>query len=69
MLEFDHPNVMAIIGVCVDSIDGLPLIVLPYMVNGDLKSFLISCRKDNCVETLPEVINTLRSSFMHTRND
>ena len=40
MLDFDHPNVMRLIGVCFDTDDGLPLIVLPYMANGDLRSFL-----------------------------
>ena len=40
MLDFDHPNVMRLVGVCFDSEDGLPLIILPYMANGDLKTFL-----------------------------
>ena len=44
MLDFDHPNVMRLVGVCFDSEDGLPRIILPYMANGDLKSFLKSKR-------------------------
>ena len=44
MLGFQHPNVLKLLGVCFDTEDGLPLIVLPYMANGDLKSFLMSKR-------------------------
>ena len=61
MVDFDHPNVMRLMGVCLDADDGLPLIVLPYMENGDLRSFLKEKRLNNTqtgnVETdLPEVI-------------
>lgn len=44
MLGFDHPNVLKLLGVCFDTDDNLPLIVLPYMANGDLRSFLMSKR-------------------------
>lgn len=41
MKSFNHPNVLSLLGVCVgyDTEDVLK-IVIPYMVNGDLKSFL-----------------------------
>ena len=60
MVDFDHPNVMKLVGVCFDTDDGLPLIVLPYMANGDLKSFLQTKRlSDTSVEdteqAFPEV--------------
>ena len=42
MKQFDHPNVMTLIGVCV-SIGGGPAIIMPYMENGSLLSYL---RKD-----------------------
>ena len=42
MKLFDHPNVMTLIGVCV-SIGGGPAIIMPYMENGSLLSYL---RKD-----------------------
>ena len=45
MKEFDHPNVLNVLGVGFDSDNGLPFIVLPFMVNGDLKTYLISKRK------------------------
>ena len=39
MHEFNHPNVLGLIGVCVDS-GSAPYIVLPYMVNGNLLEWL-----------------------------
>ena len=55
MLDFDHPNVLKLLGVCFDTEDHLPLIVLPFMANGDLKSFLIRKRGDEDANVLPEV--------------
>ena len=62
MLDFDHPNVMRLVGVCFDTKDKLPLIVLPYMANGDLKTFLRGKRllnngrnPDDNMETYPPV--------------
>ena len=54
MLDFDHPNVLHLVGVCFDTEDQLPLIVLPYMANGDLKSFLKKKRQQSA-NNLPEV--------------
>ena len=47
MKHFDHPNVMTLIGVCV-SIGGGPAIIMPYMENGSLLSYLRK-DKDNIV--------------------
>ena len=55
MLNFDHPNVLHLLGVCFDTEDQFPLIILPLMSNGDLKSFLIRKRGDGDVDTLPLV--------------
>lgn len=46
MLKFDHPNILKLEGVCFDTENGLPVIVLPLMVNRDLKSFLVSKRNN-----------------------
>ena len=39
MKEMSHPNVMNLLGVCLDAGPG-PYLVLPYMANGDLLSYL-----------------------------
>ena len=55
MKKFDHPNVLTIFGVCLEN-DGLPFIVLPFMINGDLKSYLKHQRRQSeLVNQLPEV--------------
>ena len=56
MAYFDHPNVLRMIGLSVDtdifSID----IVLPYMINGDLRAFLKGQRvEQGNVSSYPEV--------------
>ena len=58
MKKFDHPNVLSIFGVCLenDHDAGVPFIVLPFMANGDLKSYLKDHRtKSESVNQLPEV--------------
>ena len=39
MKSFDHPNVLSLIGVCVDA-GPAPYIVMPYMSNGCLLTYL-----------------------------
>ena len=39
MHEFDHPNVLRMIGVCLDG-GPAPYIIMPYMANGSLLSYL-----------------------------
>ncbi len=39
MKSFNHPNVLSLIGVCVDA-GPTPYIVMPYMSNGSLQLFL-----------------------------
>ena len=39
MSELSHPNIMSVVGVCVDSSQG-PSIVMPYMANGSLLDYL-----------------------------
>ena len=56
MKDFDHPNVLSVLGVGFDADDGLPFVVLPFMENGDLKTYLKSKRqKTATVDYLPEV--------------
>ncbi|XP_065909295.1 tyrosine-protein kinase Mer-like [Dysidea avara] len=55
MAYFDHPNVLSMVGLCVD-VDFLSIdIVLPFMSNGDLRAFLKSQRvEQGNVSTFPE---------------
>lgn len=39
MKDFNHPNVLALIGVCITR-DNQPLVILPFMANGDLLSYV-----------------------------
>ena len=39
MHEFDHPNVLKLVGVCLDG-GPAPYIVMPFMANGSLSSYL-----------------------------
>ena len=56
MKDFEHPNVLGLVGVCFDSPDGFPCIILPYMAQGNLRSYLKSRRVHvTDVHTLPEV--------------
>lgn len=39
MKHFDHPNVLGLIGVCLDA-GPAPYVVMPYMANGSLLQYL-----------------------------
>ena len=48
MKLFNHPNMLQLLGVCVDHNDDEMLrVVLPYMPNGDLNHFLKQKRADS----------------------
>ena len=58
MMKLSHPNILPIIGICLksDHESGLPFMLLPFMVNGDLKSYLRKKRNNPvCVDQFPEV--------------
>lgn len=55
MAEFDHPNILKLLGVCFDTENGLPLIVLPFMANGDLRTYLTSKKQRITSTELPKV--------------
>ena len=44
MLNFKHPNVMSLIGVCLDG--EMPLIIMPFMSNGSVLEFVKSHREE-----------------------
>ncbi len=41
MKDFSHPHVLTLIGIALDD-DGSPMAVLPFMANGDLRSYIIN---------------------------
>ena len=45
MKNFQHRNVMGMLGVCLDA-GPAPYLVLPYMTNGDLLSYLKTNREE-----------------------
>ncbi len=44
MYSFDHPHVLGLIGISLDE-NCSPYIILPYMENGDLRTFLKNKRE------------------------
>ena len=48
MKRFDHPNVISLIGVCIDA-GPAPYIIMPFMGNGSLLSYL----KNHRIELMP----------------
>ncbi|OCT68043.1 tyrosine-protein kinase receptor UFO isoform X3 [Xenopus laevis] len=57
MKEFDHPNVMRLIGVCLQNTENegypSPVVILPFMKHGDLHSFLLYSRLGDTPLFLP----------------
>ena len=71
--KFDHPNVLSLIGVCIIPEESVPLMVMPYMHHGDVKSFIKSARQNNFkAEKFPLVnfdsYSTYLSKFMLLAN-
>ena len=44
MLSFKHPNVMSLVGVCLDG--EMPLLVMPFMSNGSILDYVRHHRQD-----------------------
>jgi len=62
MKQFNHPNVMSLIGVCTDA-DPAPYIIMPFMANGSLLTYL---RKERLNLLLNETAdeNLVRECFI-----
>lgn len=65
MYGFEHPHVLSIIGVCVDS-GPAPYIVMPFMANGSLLTF-IKKEKMNLVVPIDSDDNQLASVWQGQR--
>jgi len=61
MKTFHHPNVLPLLGVCIDYDDEDVLkVVMPFMTNGDLKTFLKDSRvSPNNTQDYPKVCSLL----------
>ena len=60
MKDFSHTHILGLLGVCFDSPDLSPYIVLPFMANGNMKDYLKSKRVHIMdVDTYPEVCEKL----------
>ena len=57
MLLFEHPNVMSLIGVCLDG--ETPLLIMPFMSNGSVLAFVKSRKKEMFfpTDTMEEMVN------------
>uniref|UniRef100_A0A8D0AT07 receptor protein-tyrosine kinase n=1 Tax=Sander lucioperca TaxID=283035 RepID=A0A8D0AT07_SANLU len=57
MKEFDHRNVMRLLGVCLQTVESegypSPVVILPYMKHGDLHSYLLYSRLGDSPVYLP----------------
>ena len=54
--SFDHPNVLSLIGVSIHPEKSIPLMIMPFMQNGDVKSFVKSKRGGSIeFDCFPEV--------------
>ncbi|KAK2846646.1 hypothetical protein Q5P01_009645 [Channa striata] len=57
MKEFDHANVMRLLGVCLQTVESegypSPVVILPYMKHGDLHSYLLYSRLGDSPVFLP----------------
>ncbi|XP_030050521.1 tyrosine-protein kinase Mer, partial [Microcaecilia unicolor] len=56
MKDFDHPNVIKLLGVCLEASSRRtpkPMVILPFMKFGDLHSFLLSSRIGSGPQPLP----------------
>ena len=45
MIKFDHPNVLNLIGVCLDG-GPAPFIIMPFMANGSLLAYIRKNRQE-----------------------
>ena len=60
MKNFCNPNIVGLLGVCLDSEDGFPYIIMSFMSNGNLKEFLKQNRFHlTDISTMPRVSNEI----------
>jgi len=69
MKDFSHTHILGLLGMCLDSPDFSPCIVLPFMANGSMKDYLKSKRVHVMdVDTYPEVCEMHNQAFLTARS-
>ena len=65
--NFDHPNVLSLLGISFTPEENKPLMVMPYMHYGDVKSYLKSKRGGVIkLKELPQVV-TITTNLLRIR--
>jgi len=70
MQEFDHPNILKLIGVCLDG-GPAPYIIMPFLINGSLLSYLKKNREELVLDPITaDIQDTVMSclSLLHAAN-
>lgn len=56
MKRFNHVNVVGLLGLCFDTPNGYPYLILPYMANGNIRDYLKAKRLYiTDIDVLPDV--------------
>jgi serine/threonine protein kinase len=65
MKRFDHPNIVGLLGVCFDTPEGYPYLVLPFMAKGNIKDYL-KAKRVHTTDTLslPDGITVIALTVM-----
>lgn len=67
MQEFDHPNILKLVGVCLDG-GPAPYVIMPFMTNGSLLSHVKENRGSFVIDpTSAELGDGVRSSIYTVR--
>ncbi len=64
MMEMDHPNVLTLTGVCLDG-GPAPYIILPFMANGSLLSYLKKERDSLTLNAFTEDVSAVTCNIFH----
>ena len=67
MKDFNHPHILGLLGVCFNVPDGSPYIILPFMANGSVKTYLKEKRLHVLdVHSFPKVVLLMTSFVLQT---
>ncbi|PKU33239.1 tyrosine-protein kinase mer [Limosa lapponica baueri] len=67
MKDFDHPNVIKLLGVCIELSSQQvpkPMVILPFMKYGDLHSFLLRSRLEMAPQNIKRTVVVLLPAFV-----